>query len=56
MRTELNCTFHESEQGVVSTEAHIGTGVPFGAALADKDVAGEHALTAKTLHAEPATC
>src|SRR3954452_12714127 len=40
------------EQGVVLADADIGAGVELGAALADEDVAGDHALVAELLHAQ----
>jgi hypothetical protein len=52
---EFHFTFNESKERVVFTHADIDAGVPFGAALADNDIAGEDLLAAKTLHAEPAT-
>src|SRR4051812_3224554 len=53
--TELDATFGQRKQRVVLAQADIGAGVPFGAALARDDVAGEHLLTAENLQAEPLT-
>jgi hypothetical protein len=41
-RCELNLSIDEREQRVIFAGADITTGVPFGAALARKDIAGEH--------------
>jgi hypothetical protein len=37
---------------VVRPHADIASGIPFGAALADDDVAGQHVLAAELLDAE----
>ncbi len=37
---------------VIRTDPDVLAGVPLGAALARKNIAGEHDLTAKFLHAE----
>jgi hypothetical protein len=50
--SERNLSIDEREQGVVFAGADIIAGVPFGAALTRKDVAGENALTAKHLQAK----
>src|SRR3972149_2874598 len=43
----------EREQGVVPADADAVTVMPFGAALADNDVARKHALAARLLDPEP---
>ena len=40
------------EQGVVGTLAHVGAGVNVGAALTNKDVAGQNELTVSALGAK----
>src|SRR5690349_21472247 len=52
-RCELNLSIDECEQRVILAGADIVTGVPFGAALARKDIAGEHDRAAGRLQAEP---
>ena len=52
-RCELNLSIDEREQGVIFAGADVTAGVPFGAALTRKDIAGEHDLTAGRLQAEP---
>ena len=52
-RCELNLSIDEREQRVIFAGADITTGVPFGAALARKDIAGEHDFAAGRLQAEP---
>jgi hypothetical protein len=52
-RCELNLSIDEREQRVIFTGADITAGMPFGAALARKDIAGEHDLAAGRLQAEP---
>ena len=47
-RCELNLSIDEREQGVIFAGADIAAGVPFGAALTRKDIAGEHDLAAST--------
>ena len=44
--------FLEREQRVVGADADVGARAHRGAALADQDVAGEHALAAELLHAQ----
>ena len=51
--SELNPSVYESEQCVILATTNIATGVPFGAALACKDIAGEHDLAARRLEAKP---
>ena len=51
--SELNLSVNESEQRVIFAHADITAGVPFGAALARKDIAGEHDFAAGRLQAEP---
>src|SRR5262245_26552754 len=53
--TELDATVDEREQRMVLGQAYIGARVPLGAALTRDDVAGEHVLAGKNLHAEPLT-
>src|SRR4029077_16711077 len=53
--TELDATFGQRKQRVVLAQADIGARVPFGDAVAQDDVAGEHLLTAENLQAEPLT-
>jgi hypothetical protein len=43
--SELNFSVDEREQGVILAKADILAGVPFGAALKSKDIAGETSLT-----------
>src|SRR5205085_9438649 len=50
---ELNLSIDEREQGVIFAGADITAGMPFGAALARKDIASEHDLAAGRLQAEP---
>ena len=52
-RCELNLSIDEREQGVILAGTDIAAGVPFGAALARNDIAGEHDLAAVRLQAEP---
>src|SRR5262252_6289091 len=52
-RCELNLSIDEREQRVILAGTDIAAGVPFGAALARKDIAGEHDLAAGRLQAEP---
>ena len=52
-RCELNLSIDEREQRMILASADITAGVPFGAALARKDIAGEHDLAAGRLQAEP---
>jgi hypothetical protein len=40
---------------MVPADANIAPGMPFGAALARNDVAGEHFLAAKNLEPQPLT-
>src|SRR5690606_35188486 len=51
---ERHRAFDQREQRVVLADADIAAGMPFGAALADDDVAGDDALAAELLHAEAA--
>src|SRR5690606_14756877 len=43
---------HQGEQGVVTTDADVDTGVHLGPTLTDDDVARDHGLTAVLLHTE----
>jgi hypothetical protein len=43
------------EKGVIAAEADVHTRVEFGAALAHEDIAAQHVLAAKPLHAETLT-
>src|SRR6185437_6847606 len=52
-RCELNLSIDEREQRVIFAGTDIAAGVPFGAALTRKNIAGEHALAAGRLQAEP---
>ena len=52
-RCELNLSINERDQRVILATTDITAGVPFGAALARKDVAGEHDFAASRLQAEP---
>ena len=52
-RCELNLSIDEREQRMILAGADITAGVPFGAALARKDIAGEHDFAASRLQAEP---
>src|SRR4029079_6639169 len=52
---ELDVAFAQSEQRVVLAHANAVAGVPFGAALPDDDVAGEHALAARLFDSKPAS-
>ena len=49
---EFHRALHEGEKGVVTAQADVVARVELGAALADDDVAGQHALAAELLHAE----
>src|SRR6185437_14465231 len=49
---ELHLAIHQGKDRVVAAEADIGAGVPFGAALADEDVASEHGFAAELFDAE----
>src|ERR1700687_297217 len=51
--SELNFSVYECEQRVILADSDIAAGMPFGAALACKDIAGEHDLAAGRLQAEP---
>ncbi len=51
---EFHVTFGCCEDGVVLADADIVARVPFGAALADDDIAGDDAFTAEFLDAEAA--
>src|SRR5439155_22703721 len=42
----------QCEQRVILADAHVLAGVPFGAALARKDIACEHRLAAEQFHAQ----
>ncbi len=52
---ELNFAFHQCEQGVVTTHAHVHTWVKFGTALTHDDVARNNDLTAKLFDAKAFT-
>ena len=49
---EEDVAIGESEEGVILAHADVGSGVPFGATLADENVAGNDGFTAELLHAE----
>src|SRR6266542_3186835 len=49
---ELDSSVGQCEQRVILAYAHVLPGMPFGAALARKDIAGEHRLAAEQFHAE----
>src|SRR5699024_904062 len=49
---ERDLTADQREQRVVTTTAHVGARVEPCAALTNQDLAGVHALTTETLHAE----
>src|SRR5438876_1015923 len=49
---ELDSPVGQCEQRVILADAHVLAGVPFGAALARKDIAGEHRLAAEQFHAQ----
>ena len=52
LRTELHATVDEREQRVILAQADIAAGMPFGAALARQDVAGDHVLAAENLDSQ----
>jgi len=52
-RCELNLSIDECKQRVIFAGTDITAGMPFGAALARKNIAGEHDLAARRLQAEP---
>ena len=49
---EEHAAVHKGEDGVVAAHAHALAGVPFGAALADDDVASDNDLSTEFLHAK----
>src|SRR5699024_3343013 len=49
---ELHGAGSQSEEGVVSSTADVGSGVELGSALADEDLAGLDGLAAEALDAE----
>src|SRR5712691_6778115 len=49
---ELDSPVGQCEQRVILAYSHVLAGVPFGAALARKDIAGEHRLAAEQFHAQ----
>jgi hypothetical protein len=49
---EVNIAVHKCVQGVVLAHADVFTGMPFGAALADDDVARDDGLATKLFDAE----
>ena len=51
-RCELNLSIDEREQGVIFAGADVTAGVPFGAALARKDIAGDDGFAAEQLQAK----
>src|SRR5262249_50674911 len=53
--TKLDAAIDQREQGMVFTQTHVPAGVPFGAALARENVAGDHLLAAKNLDPQPLT-
>jgi hypothetical protein len=54
LATELNATVDQRKQGVVPADADIAAGMPFGAALARDDVAGDDFLAAENLDSQGA--
>src|SRR5262245_20795783 len=50
---EFDASINECKQGVVLADPYVVAGMPLGAALAHKNIAGETALAAIKLHAEP---
>src|ERR1044071_779283 len=52
-RCELNLSIDEREQRVIFAGADVTAGMPFGTALARKNIAGKHDLAAGRLQAEP---
>lgn len=52
---EFHATIDESEKRVILASADILAGMPLGAALACKDVAGNHRLPAEKLNAKAPT-
>src|SRR5215831_16899550 len=52
---EFDTAVDQGKQGMIFGQADIGARMPFGAALARDDVAGENLLAAKDLQAEPLT-
>jgi hypothetical protein len=55
-RGEPHAAIRRRKERVVFAHADIGTGMPFGAALTDDDVAGNDGLVAEALHAEAPAC
>src|ERR1043166_7364755 len=53
--TKRDLSVYECEKRVILAHSHIMAGVPFGAALARENVAGEDRLPAEQLHAEAPT-
>src|SRR5690606_4399799 len=51
-RAERHGAVDKGEDRMVAPEPDAGAGAPFGAALADEDVAGENALATELLYAE----
>src|SRR5712691_7315344 len=49
---ELDSPVGQCEQRVILAYSHVLAGMPFGAALARKDIAGEHRLAAEQFHAQ----
>src|SRR5918911_2097349 len=52
LRLELHFSVGQCEQRVIFAYAHVLAGMPFGAALARKDIAGKDRLAAEQFHAE----
>jgi hypothetical protein len=50
---EFNKTFDQCEQRVVLADADVFTGLPFGAALACKNVAAQYLFAAELFQSEP---
>ena len=49
---EEHAAINQGENRVIAAHAHALAGVELGATLTDDDVAGDHSLTTKLLHAE----
>jgi hypothetical protein len=53
---EGNLAIGQGKQRMILAHADILTGVEFGAALTDNDIAGNYAFPAKFFHAKAASC
>jgi hypothetical protein len=49
---EVNASVRQGEKGVILAHSDVGTGMPFGATLADEDVTGDDCFSAEFFHAE----